>query len=108
MPKHINREPNVVVGDTREEIVADYPAPLSAQVTPRFAGPSTFYRLPASSALGELDVPIIGVPFDTGASFRVGARFGPRAIREVSSLLRPYNRIFGVDPYKVLRIDDTG
>lgn len=85
-----------------------HPTPLSAQVTPRFAGPSTFYRLPANSPIEELDVPIIGVPFDTGASFRVGARFGPRAIREASSLLRPYNRILGVDPYKVLKIDDAG
>ena len=85
-----------------------HPTPLSAQVTPRFAGPSTFYRLPATSRIEDLDVPIIGVPFDTGASFRVGARFGPRAIREASSLLRPYNRILGVDPYKVLRIDDAG
>lgn len=88
--------------------MTDYPAPLSAQLTPRFAGPSTFYRLPADTPLQELDAPIIGVPFDTGASFRVGARFGPRGIREASSLLRPYNRILGVDPYKVLRIDDIG
>lgn len=88
--------------------MAMHPTPLSAQVTPRFAGPSTFYRLPGSSAIEDLDAPVIGVPFDTGASYRVGARFGPRAIREASSLLRPYNRVLGVDPYKVLRIDDAG
>jgi agmatinase len=88
--------------------MSDHPTPLSAQVTPRFAGPTTFYRLPATSRIEDLDVPIIGVPFDTGASFRVGARFGPRAIREASSLLRPYNRILGVDPYQTLRIDDVG
>ncbi|MER3484645.1 MAG: agmatinase, partial [Chloroflexota bacterium] len=50
----------------------------------------------------------IGVPFDTGASYRVGARFGPRAIREASSLLRPYNRVLGVNPYERLLIDDAG
>jgi agmatinase len=88
--------------------VGEHPKPLSAQVTPRFAGPTTFYRLPATSRLEDLDAPIIGVPFDTGASYRVGARFGPRAIREASSLLRPYNRILGIDPYEVLRIDDAG
>jgi agmatinase len=86
----------------------DHPTPLSAQVTPRFAGPTTFYRLPGTTPISELDAPVIGVPFDTGASFRVGARFGPRAIREASSLLRPYNRILGIDPYKALRIDDAG
>lgn len=108
MSHHPKGPANVVAGNTVEVTVAENPTPLSAQVTPRFAGPSTFYRLPASSALEALNVPIIGVPFDTGASFRVGARFGPRAIREASNLLRPYNRILGVDPYKVLRIDDAG
>jgi agmatinase len=88
--------------------VSDFPRPLSAQVTPRFAGPSTFYRLPATSPLASLDAPVIGVPFDTGASFRVGARFGPRGIREASSLLRPYNRILGIDPFSTIRIDDAG
>jgi agmatinase len=88
--------------------LSDHPTPLSAQVTPRFAGPTTFYRLPATSAIDELDVPIIGVPFDSGASFRVGARFGPRAIRDASSLLRPYNRLLGLDPFRALRIDDAG
>ncbi len=86
----------------------EHPKPLSAQVTPRFAGPATFYRLPATSNIEDLDVAIIGVPFDTGASFRVGARFGPRSIRQASSLLRPYNRILGVDPYERLCIDDVG
>lgn len=86
----------------------DHPRPLNAQVTPRFAGPVTFYRLPGTSLLADLDVPVVGLPYDTGASFRVGARFGPRAIREASSLLRPYNRILGVDPYERLRIDDIG
>jgi agmatinase len=88
--------------------MSDHPQPLSAQVTPRFAGPTTFYRLPTSMPLTELDIPVVGVPFDTGASFRVGARFGPRAIREASSLLRPYNRILGIDPYQALKIDDVG
>jgi agmatinase len=81
---------------------------LSAQIVPRFAGPTNFYRLPGSTPIANLDAPIIGVPFDTGASFRVGARFGPRAIREASSLLRPFNRILGLDPFQALRIDDAG
>jgi len=86
----------------------DHPKPLSAQITPRFAGPTTFYRLPGTSEIGDLDAPIVGVPYDSGASFRVGARFGPRSIREASSLLRPYNRILEIDPYEAMRIDDTG
>lgn len=82
--------------------------PLDAQVTPRFAGAATFYRLPMQSELKGLDVAITGIPFDSAASFRPGARFGPRAIREMSSLLRPYNRVLEIDPYKILNVADVG
>ena len=82
--------------------------PLDAQVTPRFAGASSFFRLPFQSNLNDLDVALTGIPFDSGASFRPGARFGPRAIREMSSLLRPYNRVLDIDPYKILNVADVG
>lgn len=82
--------------------------PLDAQITPRFAGSPTFFRLPQQQDLQGLDVAIQGIPFDNAASFRPGARFGPRAVREMSSLLRPYNRVLDVDPYKVLNCADVG
>jgi agmatinase len=82
--------------------------PLDAQVTPRFAGTASFYRLPVQTDLKDLDVAITGIPFDGGTSFRPGARFGPRAIREMSSLLRPYNRVLDIDPYKILNVADVG
>ena len=82
--------------------------PLDAQVTPRFAGSPTFFRLPQQPDLAGLDVAIMGIPFDNAASFRPGARFGPRAIREMSSLLRPYNRVLDLDPYRVLNAADVG
>ncbi len=82
--------------------------PLDAQVTPRFAGSPTFLRLPYQTDLSGLDVAISGIPFDGAASFRPGARFGPRAVREMSSLLRPYNRVLDIDPYKVLNCADIG
>lgn len=82
--------------------------PLDAQITPRFAGSPTFYRLPQQATLEGLDVAITGIPFDGAASFRPGARFGPRAIREMSSLLRPYNAVLNVDPYRVLNCADVG
>lgn len=82
--------------------------PLDAQVTPRFAGSPTFFRLPYQTDMHGLDVAIQGIPFDGAASFRPGARFGPRAVREMSSLLRPYNRVLGIDPYKVLNCADVG
>lgn len=55
---------------------------------PRFSGISTFMRLPHVKTLENVDVAIIGVPFDTGQTFRTGARFGPQAIRNFSSLVR--------------------
>lgn len=82
--------------------------PLDAQITPRFAGSPTFFRLPFQSDLASLNVAVQGIPFDGAASFRPGARFGPRAIREMSSLLRPFNRVLDVDPYKILNCADVG
>lgn len=82
--------------------------PLDAQITPRFAGSPTFFRLPYQEQLDGLDVAIQGIPFDGAASFRPGARFGPRGVREMSSLLRPYNRVLDIDPYKILNCADVG
>ncbi|HET6790858.1 MAG TPA: arginase family protein, partial [Actinomycetota bacterium] len=58
--------------------------PVSGTVVPRYAGPSTFVRLPQLSDLDRCDVAILGIPFDSGVSYRPGARFGPGAIRQAS------------------------
>lgn len=66
--------------------------PRDSFQSPRFCGPRTFMRLPFIETLDkDMDFVITGVPFDTGQSFRTGARFGPEAIRDFSILLRPYN-----------------
>ncbi len=65
--------------------------PVDAMVYPRFVGIRTFMRLPHVTDLTGVDFAIAGVPFDTGGTFRVGARFGPEGIRAQSMLLRPYN-----------------
>ncbi len=75
---------------------------------PRFGGIATFMRLPGTSAPADLDVAIVGVPFDIGTSNRPGARFGPRGIRSESALIRPYNMATRAAPFDSLRIDDTG
>ncbi len=82
--------------------------PLDAQVVPRFAGPTTFLRLPQVTSPEGLDVAIAGIPFDCGASFRPGARFGPRAVRDISSLLRPYNRTLQLNPFELVKVADIG
>ncbi|MBW2093176.1 MAG: arginase family protein, partial [Deltaproteobacteria bacterium] len=71
--------------------------PADATVSPRFCGVRTFMRLPHKAVLTSVDFIMVGIPFDTGASFRVGARFGPQAIRDASILLRPYNPVLNVN-----------
>ena len=75
---------------------------------PRFVGPATFARLPRADEVGPVDVAVIGVPFDSGVSYRPGARFGPAAIREASRLLRPYHPVLDVEPFAVQQVADCG
>ena len=73
-----------------------------------FHGITTFMRLPASREMAGVDVAIMGAPFDSGASFRSGARFGPRSIREASTMIWGYNRVLDVTPAQALSIVDYG
>lgn len=82
--------------------------PVSGLESPRFAGLRTFGRLPHIRDLEGVDVAVVGVPFDTGATFRVGCRFGPAAIREASALLRPYNPALDVAVFEHISAVDYG
>jgi len=81
---------------------------LDSSKSPRFAQPATFMRLPHQTDLGGVDVAILGVPFDSGTSYRSGARLGPREIRNQSSLIRPYSYFQKVSPFERLTIVDAG
>jgi agmatinase len=81
---------------------------VDATVVPRYGGEPTFARLPRLADVPRADVAILGVPFDTGVSYRPGARFGPGHIRESSRLLRPYNPAAGVSPFAALQVADAG
>jgi agmatinase len=72
---------------------------VDGRVVPRFAGPSTFARLPRLDEVGRADLAIVGAPFDAGTTYRPGARFGPAAIRQGSRLLRPYNPAQDSEPF---------
>jgi guanidinobutyrase len=87
---------------------AALPQPLGGNSMPRFGGPATMMRLPARDTAEGLDVAFYGVPFDIGTSNRTGARFGPRAIRAESSLLRPYHMATRAAPFDSLAIADVG
>jgi guanidinobutyrase len=75
---------------------------------PRFAGPNSFMRLPSVDRPDGLDVAVIGVPMDIGTSWRSGTRFGPKAIRAESAMLRPYNMGTGAAPFEALQVADLG
>jgi agmatinase len=82
--------------------------PEDSLQSPRFTGPTTFARLPHVRTLEEVDVAIVGVPFDTGVTYRVGGRFGPNAVRAASVMLRPYNANLDVKPFEILSCVDYG
>ncbi len=82
--------------------------PTDSLESPRFCGIRTFMRLPHVPTAEEADFAVIGVPFDTGATFRVGARFGPEAIRSNSVLLKPYNIALDIDIFNYCSGYDYG
>jgi guanidinobutyrase / D-arginase len=82
--------------------------PVDATVVPRFAGPGTFARLPTLDEVGAAEIVIVGVPFDSGVTYRPGARFGPAHIRQSSRLLRPWNPALRVAPFGVRQVADAG
>lgn len=73
-----------------------------------FSGPATLVDAPYRESLEDLDIALVGVPFDGGVVHRTGARFGPRAIRDVSMAVGPYNHQTGVNPFDLCRIADMG
>ncbi len=85
----------------------DVVGPIDPMQVPRFAGPTTFARLPALDAVGQAEVAIVGVPFDSGVVYRPGARFGPAAIRAGSRMLRPFNAWTDAEPF-ARQVADAG
>ena len=83
--------------------------PIDSLQTPRFCGVPTFMRLPLAAQLSGLDAAVIGLPSDSGAPFRTGARFGPNAVRAISVMLRPINPYRdNINVFERLRVADVG
>jgi agmatinase len=78
------------------------------RVSPRFVGPDTFARLPRLDQVGRAAVAVLGIPFDSGVSYRPGARFGPQAVRAGSKLLRAYHPELDVEPWLTHQVADAG
>lgn len=83
--------------------------PTDVSRNPHYVGPATFSRLPRTDQLTEpADIAVLGVPYDSGVTYRPGARFGPNAIREASRPLRPYNPAQDANPFELAQVADAG
>ena len=75
---------------------------------PRYMGIPTFMRTPYQPDATDLDIALIGVPYDGGVTNRAGARHGPREIRNQSSMMRAIHHVSKINPYKLCKIADIG
>ena len=78
---------------------------------PHFAGINTFLKAPYVENVrdvGKYDAAIVGIPFDSGTTYRPGTRFGPQGIRRISALYTPYNYELGVDLREQMTLCDAG
>ncbi len=93
---------------TQLKPAAHYPAMNDPQAQPRYVGIPSFFRTPIAASLEDVDIGIIGVPFDGGVTNRPGTRHGPREIRNQSSLIRPHNPPTLQSPFATHRVRDLG
>lgn len=88
--------------------MADYPEFENPMARPRYVGLPTFLRAPWKESLDDVDIGIIGVPYDGGVTNRPGSRHGPREVRNQSSLIRMINQATGIAPHELCRVADIG
>ncbi|MDQ2094533.1 agmatinase [Rhodalgimonas zhirmunskyi] len=86
--------------------------PVSGFDLPRFAGVPTFMRLPhvapGDARFGDVQLGIIGVPWDSGTTNRPGPRHGPRQLRDASTMIRAEHPVSGVRPFEAANLADLG
>ena len=85
--------------------MSDTSRPTSA---PRYSGIATFMRTPFVQDLSEVNIALIGVPYDGAVEGRAGARHGPREIRNMSSMIRTIHHVTKINPYKLCTVGDLG
>ncbi|NLP64778.1 agmatinase [Paraburkholderia sacchari] len=87
-------------------------APITGTVMPRYAGVATLMRLPytplTDERIRDVEIGLIGVPWDGGTTNRPGARHGPRQLRDVSTMVRNINRASGINPFELCNCADLG
>lgn len=90
----------------------DFFRPVSGMDLPRFAGVPTFMRLPfvppGHEKWNEVQIGLIGVPWDSGTTNRPGPRHGPRQLRDASTMIRAQHAVSGMRPFETARCADLG
>nr|ADI21915.1 arginase/agmatinase/formimionoglutamate hydrolase, arginase family [uncultured gamma proteobacterium HF0130_26L16] len=89
----------------RQDILGETYEPMQQL---RFTELATFMRVPLVSDLTDVDIGIVGIPYDGGLTARTGARYGPREVRNQSSLMRAINVATGARPFERARVGDLG
>ena len=95
----------------RYEVPDERKAAFGERYQPRYAGVATFLRRPLvedPAAWGDYQLGLIGVPFDGAVTNRPGARHGPRALRDASTLMGVVNHQSGIRPHELVRGADLG
>lgn len=86
--------------------------PISGFDLPRFAGVPTFMRLPhivpGGAHYDDVQIGIIGVPWDSGTTNRPGPRHGPRQLRDASTMIRAEHAVTGMRPFEAANCADLG
>lgn len=86
--------------------------PVSGFELPRFAGVPTFMRLPhvapEDARFKDVQIGLIGVPWDSGTTNRPGPRHGPRQLRDASTMIRAEHPVSGVRPFETVNCADLG
>jgi len=86
----------------------DYPEFADPMARPRYVGVPTFFRAPWKEDLKDVDIGLIGVPYDGGVTNRPGSRHGPREVRNQSTLVRMKNQATGASPFERCQVADIG
>ncbi|MGB3146576.1 MAG: agmatinase [Paracoccaceae bacterium] len=89
--------------------MSEFRSPASPDMlAPRYTGLATFMRAPVAQSLENIDIGLVGIPYDGALTNRPGARHGPREVRNQSSLMRAINHATRVNPYELCRVADVG
>ena len=94
--------------DIVARIMANCRTDSRRMVQPAYSGISTFFKTPFIEEIKNIDIALVGVPFDSGVTNRTGTRSGPREIRNQSGLVGVYNHQSKMSPFSSCRVADVG